>query len=50
MRQWIERNGYTRERLARELDVHPRTIYRWLDGSVAIPRAIELALKGLETK
>jgi transcriptional regulator with XRE-family HTH domain len=47
LRRWLAENGYTREALARALDVHEATVYRWLNGSVDIPRTTELALTAL---
>jgi transcriptional regulator with XRE-family HTH domain len=48
LRRWLADHGFTRERLAGALEVHETTVYRWLNGSVAIPRTVELALLGLE--
>lgn len=48
LRRWIEQRKYTRDALAAELGVNRVTLYRWLNGSLVIPRTVELALKGLE--
>jgi hypothetical protein len=47
LRAWLSENGYTREAFALEIGVHPTTVYRWLRGSIPIPRSVELALTGL---
>jgi transcriptional regulator with XRE-family HTH domain len=37
--------GHTQASLAKEMGVHLRTVTRWEIGEVAVPRAIELALR-----
>ena len=48
LRAWMTAHGYTVRSLARALEREPRTIQRYRDGSLPVPRVIELALRGLE--
>lgn len=50
LRAWIDANGYTVSGLARDLDVDRSTVHRWLNGSVTVPRSIDLALEALTKK
>ncbi len=36
--------GYTQARLSKEMDVTIRTITRWENGEVRIPRVVEIAI------
>ena len=45
-----ERLGMTRSDLARRLDVSERTVIRWEREDFVIPRAVEIALKHIETE
>jgi len=42
--------GYSQSQLARELDVHMRTVSKWERGVVPVPRMAELALAALKPK
>lgn len=37
--------GHTQASLAKEMNVHLRTVMRWEIGEVIIPRVVELALR-----
>lgn len=49
-RSWMESHGYSVRSLARALEREPRTVQRYRDGSLPVPRVIELALIGLEAE
>lgn len=38
---------YTQAKLSKEMDVTIRTITRWENGDVAIPKVVEIALKAI---
>lgn len=46
-RAWMDEHGYSVRSLARALEREPRTIQRYRDGSLPVPRVVELALVGL---
>lgn len=47
LRAWMREHGYTVRSLARALEREPRTIQRYRDGGLPVPRVVELALIGL---
>lgn len=49
-KEWRERMGLTQAEIAKALDVTEMTVYRWETGKAPISRAVELALKQLETE
>jgi transcriptional regulator with XRE-family HTH domain len=38
LQQWLQERRWTQSRLASELGMNPRQIYRWMKGVVAIPK------------
>jgi transcriptional regulator with XRE-family HTH domain len=48
LRRRRQRLKMTQAELARRVDVQRVTVTRWENGQIAIPRAIELALKEIE--
>ena len=42
--------GYTQARLSEEMDITIRTITRWENGEVEIPKVVELALRSIVKK
>lgn len=48
LRATLQRLGLTAGAFARALDVNDRTVRRWQDGDVVIPRAIVLLLDAWE--
>lgn len=49
-KQWRSRVGLTQARVAELLEVTDTTIYRWEHDKAPISRAIELALKQIESE
>lgn len=48
LRYYLERRGIGPYVLARELEVTPQTVYRWLSGESKLTHMHELALIGLD--
>lgn len=38
-------SGYGQEKLCRMLEVNPKTVKRWANGTVAVPKAVKLLLR-----
>ena len=49
-RAWMERHALTHEAAGAALGVHKSTSYRYSEGSIERPLAIELAIEALETR
>jgi hypothetical protein len=49
LRAWMNRYGYTAQRLGEVLGVAERTVYRWRSGD-QVPEYIVLALEALEMR
>ena len=47
LRAWMTRHGYSIHRLAGALGIHASTVQRYRDGSLKVPRLVELALPTL---
>lgn len=47
LRNLLARAGYTVRSAAEELDIHERTLHRYLSGEDEIPRAVDLAARWL---
>ena len=46
-KKFRESIGYTQARLSKEMDVTIRTITRWENGEVRIPRVVEIAIRAI---
>lgn len=47
LRAWMTRHHYSIHRLADTLGIHASTVQRYRDGSLKVPRLVELALPTL---
>lgn len=47
LRAWMDRNGWSINRLAEQIDVDRRTVIRWRQGEWPVPRVAELAIQSL---
>ncbi len=47
-RDWLHRFGYTQTALGRALGVSRATVGRWRNGTLPVPRLVEVALSALE--
>ena len=47
LRSWMTEHRHSVRTLAAALEMHPSTVQRYRDGTLPVPRAVELALETL---
>ena len=48
LREWMKRKRYSIRLLSDALGLHPSTVQRYRDGSLPVPRTVELAVEHLD--
>ncbi len=48
LKAWMSKNRWGIHRLADEMGIHPSTVQRYRDGTLPVPRLVEIAVEYLE--